>query len=53
MLEPSAVLEQMRDLKKELIENGIRGMVSLGREPTQLILHAVEGKGPQKLKRHQ
>lgn len=42
MLEPSLVLKEMRGLRKGLVPNEIKGLVSSGEVPFQLILWLVK-----------
>lgn len=44
MLQPSLVLKDITNLKKSLIQNGIKGEVTSGQDPTQLILEIMKGK---------
>ena len=50
MLEPRLVLKKMRSLKKSLLQNGIKGVVPSGQDPTQLHSQLVKGKFMQRRK---
>lgn len=44
MLQPSLVLKDITNLKKSLIQNGVKGVLTSGQDPTQLILEPMKGK---------
>lgn len=50
MSKPRLALKKMRSLKKSLLQNGIKGVVPSGQDPTQLHSQLVKGKFMQRRK---